>query len=82
MTQDLTLQNARSFLERTRAQVSDDKIDLDLAGLTHVDSSALAVLLALAREAPAGHQFHNPPDSLSNLARLYGVDQFLFPADS
>jgi phospholipid transport system transporter-binding protein len=80
MSQDLTLQNALEFLEHGATQIKADTIELDLASLAQVDSSALAVLLALARRAPAGHKFRNPPESLANLAVLYGVDQYLFPA--
>lgn len=80
-SQDLTLKNAREFLEQGLSQIKADTIELDLADLAQVDSSALAVLLALARKAPAGHNFRNPPESLANLAVLYGVDQYLFPAD-
>lgn len=51
---------------------------IDLAGLTVFDSSALAVLAALRREAGATLRFANPHAKLRQLAALYGVDALLF----
>jgi ABC-type transporter Mla MlaB component len=51
--------------------------EVDLAGLTHADSAALAVLLALKRRAAADGAeiaFTSVPDTLLSLARVYGVD--------
>lgn len=79
MSQGLTLDNATTFLADARDRLAGGQTVIDLAGLAPVDSSALAVLLALARQAPGGCEFSNPPDSLLNLARLYGVDGLLFP---
>jgi ABC-type transporter Mla MlaB component len=76
-TDQLTLANASQFLANGRAQIQAGNHSFDLAGLKSVDSSALACLLELARQSDAC-KFENPPESLLNLARLYGVEQILF----
>ncbi len=53
---------------------------VDLRGLVHADSSALAVLLALKRRAVAEHiplSFDAMPAKLDSLARVYGVEPLL-----
>ena len=54
---------------------------VDLSGLTHADSSGLAVLLALRRRAQAeGHRgltFPGMPPTLDALARVYGVESLV-----
>jgi ABC-type transporter Mla MlaB component len=42
------------------------------------DSAAVAVLVALRREAGIGADFRNPPPNLRKLASLYGVEAALF----
>jgi phospholipid transport system transporter-binding protein len=53
---------------------------VDLAGLEHADSSALAVMLALKRRATAQGtrlQFTAIPQGIKALASVYGVDELL-----
>ena len=53
---------------------------VDLAGVTEVDSSAVAVLLAwtrLARERGQPFTITATPDSVRSLATLYGVAEML-----
>ncbi|MEO6566523.1 MAG: STAS domain-containing protein [Casimicrobiaceae bacterium] len=53
---------------------------VDLRGLVHADSSALAVLLALKRRAAAEKvslSFEAMPAALDSLARVYGVEPLL-----
>jgi phospholipid transport system transporter-binding protein len=53
---------------------------VDLAGVAHADSAALAVLLALRRRAIAegrGITFASVPPMLDSLARVYGIEEFL-----
>ncbi len=76
-TDHLTLANASEFLANGRAQIDAGNLSFDLSGLKAVDSSALACLLALARKS-GSCTFSNPPESLLNLARLYGVQELLF----
>lgn len=58
-------------------------VTVDASGLTHFDSSALAVLLECQRLAVGfgkGFAVRSAPRKLADLARLYGVDTFLMPA--
>ncbi|MBL8438997.1 MAG: STAS domain-containing protein [Zoogloeaceae bacterium] len=53
---------------------------VDLAGVTHADSSAVAVLLdwlRASRRAGGRLSFRGVPSGVVSLARLYGVDEFL-----
>jgi phospholipid transport system transporter-binding protein len=53
---------------------------VDLAGVVHADSAALAVLLALRRRAIAEGRsitFASVPPMLDSLARVYGIEEFL-----
>ncbi len=58
---------------------------VDLAEVTEMDSSLLALMLAWLRDAKARSRelaFANPPESLRTIARLYGVDGLLPVASS
>ena len=61
-------------------------LDVDLAGCQTYDSSLLAVLLELARQAAAASahcRVHRAPPNLRKLASLYGADALLFaPSDA
>jgi phospholipid transport system transporter-binding protein len=73
----LTFENAEAVLEAANALPLPTQGVADLGGLVHVDSAALAVMLALKRRAEAdGAQlaFASVPDTLVSLARVYGVD--------
>lgn len=75
---DLVLNNATRLLSAGEAAIGAGSTVFDLSGVGRMDSSALSLLLALRRRA-AGKtlQFRNLPESLSSLARLYGIaDQF------
>jgi phospholipid transport system transporter-binding protein len=53
---------------------------VDLAGVTEMDSALLALLLTWLRDAKAQRRelaFLNLPESLQTIARLYGVDNLL-----
>jgi len=78
--QTLTFDNAAAVLDAGLRAIAGGQADIDLAGLTAVDSSAVAVLLAWQRAArklgkPLAF-LHLPPD-LQSLIRLYGIDPFL-----
>jgi phospholipid transport system transporter-binding protein len=79
----LTFDNAGEVLEAAAALPLPAAHSVDLAQLTQADSSALAVLFALKRRARSEHHalhFVNPPAGVTSLARVYGVDELLFPA--
>ena len=60
-----------------------DKLTIDFAKVTTVDSSAVALLLEWRRQAEARSktlEFVNLPSNLMALARLYGVAELIDPA--
>jgi phospholipid transport system transporter-binding protein len=78
----VTLANVAQVLEEGRRHLAEGAGTVDLAEVTELDSSALALLLAWLREAKAAGRtlaFANLPESLQTIARLYGV-QDLLPA--
>jgi ABC-type transporter Mla MlaB component len=50
---------------------------LDWSAVTQVDSSAVALILELARAAGHGHTLRQPPAGLSSLITLYGVEDLV-----
>ena len=78
----VTLANVGADLESGYAAIRSGAQAVDLAGVTELDSSLLAMLLAWQREARAAQRslrFENLPEGLLTLARLYGVVE-LVPA--
>lgn len=74
----ITFADASQALEQARQAAATADAELDLSGLTHFDSTAVAVLVALCREAPRGPVFRGVPPNLRKLAGLYGVETLLF----
>jgi len=79
---EITLDVAPAALEAARAALRASPGGLDLSPLARFDSSAVAVLVALRRDAGAGLLLHNAPPNLRKLASLYGVEAELFGARS
>ncbi len=75
---EITLETVPQALEAARAALRAGGGRLDLAPLARFDSAAVAVLVALRREAGIGAEFRNPPPNLRKLASLYGVEAALF----
>jgi phospholipid transport system transporter-binding protein len=76
----LTFATANRALERGLAALRGGQTVFDLAGLKSSDSSGVAVLMAMLREARATNKplsFLNLPVSLKSLLSLYGVDHLL-----
>jgi phospholipid transport system transporter-binding protein len=77
----LTQHEARDCLQALRSRMpaagATSPIQIDAAPLERFDSSALAVLLACRRAAPAGFAVRSVPPRLAGLARLYGVAALL-----
>jgi len=76
----LTFNNAQAMLVAGLRAIADGQTEIDLAGLTTVDSAAVATLLAwqrAARKAGKPLAFKNSPPNLHSLAALYGVDSLL-----
>jgi phospholipid transport system transporter-binding protein len=73
----LTLETVPALLEEATAKLAGAR-RIDLAGVTEVDSSAVALALEWQRQAAgATLAFDNVPESMRNLARLYGVSELL-----
>jgi len=81
----VTLANVARVLEEGYAQIREAADTVDLAEVTELDSSLLALLLAWLREARRlgrGLEFTNLPPSLATIARVYGVVDLLPSAQS
>ena len=76
----VTLANAARVLEEGRSHIAEGARTVDLAEVTELDSSLLALALAWMRDARASKRelsFVNPPEGLQTLSRLYGVEELL-----
>ena len=76
----LTLATVAADLGAGMVAIAEGARSVDLAEVGELDSSALALLLALAREAQRlGRElaFSNLPQGLTSIARLYGVAELL-----
>lgn len=82
MEGDLTLHNAKPWLAEAEKALQQGATTFDLTGLGQLDSAAISLLLSLRRRAQAAHksiEFRNIPDSLTSLAKLYGVADQIQP---
>jgi phospholipid transport system transporter-binding protein len=79
---EITLASADEALGALRAALAaaPGGLELDLAPLARFDSAAVAVLVALRREAGVPIALRNVPPNLRKLASLYGVESALFGA--
>jgi len=76
----VTLANVALLLDEGRRHLDEGVRTVDLAEVTEMDSSLLALMLAWLRDAKSRSReiaFANPPESLRTIARLYGVDGLL-----
>ena len=81
----LTFDNVTAVLAASKALGLPSQGVVDLSGLVHADSSALAVLLALSRRAMAEDRpltLAALPEALLALAHVYGIDELLAPTAS
>jgi phospholipid transport system transporter-binding protein len=84
----ITLRESRDTLRMLSQAVErepDSGVVIDASPLAQFDTSALAVLLECQRLAQAwgkGFSVRQPPPKLAALAKLYGVDQLLFAAET
>lgn len=76
----VTMQTVAGMLADVAAQVRDGVEVVDFGAVSEVDSSAVALAMALLREARAAGrtiEFANLPPAMTNLATLYAVADFL-----
>ena len=77
---ELTMDSAAVALERSNALALPASGVVDFAGLTHADSAALAVMIALRRRGVAEGRavtLAAVPATLTSLAIVYGVEELL-----
>mgnify|MGYP000570693675 FL=1 len=72
----VTFDHTASLAARLRGQAGQAQA-LDWSGVTQVDSSAVALMLELARAAGHRHQQRQLPASLLSLIALYGVNDLV-----
>ena len=76
----ITMANARSVMEQGDSLFNHGEVEIDLAAVDEVDSSAVSILLQWVREAKQRDQkiiFINLPENLKSLVTLYGVQDFI-----
>ncbi len=76
----LTISNAAAVLEEGVRLFTGERVRVDLAEVTEVDSAALSLLLEWRRAAQRDDrqiEFINLPQNLLSLASLYGVSELL-----
>ena len=76
----LTFDDAAVVLQASRALALPEAATVDMSALTHADSAALAVLIALKRRAAAEGRtltIVGLPRSLHSLAVVYGIEDLL-----
>lgn len=76
----VTLQNVKGVLAEALAHVRAGASLVDLGEVSELDSSLLAAVLALMREARQANRpisLANLPAGLQTLAELYGVEELL-----
>ncbi len=80
VTVPLVMANARGLLEAGRLHLKSGKDLFDFGGVAEADSSAVAVMLGLARSAKEHDldvRFSNVPAGVLSLAELYGVAELI-----
>lgn len=80
VTGNMTMDTAASLLKTGSTALSSGDAIFDLAAVTDIDSSGLAVLFGWQRLALAQQKtlkILNPPRNLTNLAAMYGVGELL-----
>jgi phospholipid transport system transporter-binding protein len=76
----VNMQTVAGMLAEVAGQVRDGVEVVDFGAVSEVDSSAVALAMALLREARAAGrtiEFANLPPAMLNLAALYAVADFL-----
>lgn len=76
----MTMQGARELLAEGEAAIASSASSFDLAAVTEMDSSCLAVVFGWMRAAKAAGKslrLLNPPKNLLSLAAVYGVADLL-----
>jgi phospholipid transport system transporter-binding protein len=78
----MTMSDAAALLAEGEAAIASSSATFDLAAVTDLDSSSLAVVFGWMRAAQAGGKslrLLNPPPNLLSLAAVYDVADLLPP---
>lgn len=73
---DMTLDNVDALLAESRNAFTSENLEIDLSGVTEVDSTGVSLLFEWLRQAHSRNAslvFVNVPPNLVNMATLYGV---------
>jgi phospholipid transport system transporter-binding protein len=76
----VTMANVEAVLAEGEGVFDGTEVQVDLARMAEVDSSAVSLLLEWSRRAARKGQrltFRNPPANLRSLAALYGVSNLV-----
>ena len=76
----MTMPDAKQLLAEGEAAIASSATSFDLAAVTEMDSSCLAVVFGWMRAAKAAGKslrLLNPPQNLLSLAEVYGVADLL-----
>ncbi len=79
----VTFDTVPGLVEAAREHLAQGVKVVDFAGVAEIDSAAVALALEWTRQARRVNvnlRFVNLPDSMHNLAKLYGVSELLQPA--
>ena len=72
----MTLENVNALLEESNAAFTAENLEMDLAGVSEVDSTAVSLMFEWLRQAHKRNislTFVNLPANLVNMSTLYGV---------
>jgi len=72
----MTLENVNAVLGESEAAFTSANLEMDLSGVTEVDSTAVSLMFEWLRQAHSRKislTFVNLPPNLVNMATLYGV---------
>lgn len=72
----MTFENVNALLQESDAAFTAENLELDLAGVSEVDSAAVSLMFEWLRQAHKRNislTFVNLPSNLVNIATLYGV---------
>ncbi|HEX4856998.1 MAG TPA: STAS domain-containing protein [Limnobacter sp.] len=78
--EEITVRNGGAVLEQLRKGLGQGDHVIDFSAVKHIDSTALAVILAARRmlKSDKSLELQHPPAQLNSLIAAYGV-QSLFP---
>jgi phospholipid transport system transporter-binding protein len=80
VTGEILMDNANAVLTDSNAFKIENDLNINLSGVTDVDTAALSLLLEWQRRALSANKkvtFTHLPESLMSLAALYGVADFI-----